>query len=329
MTSKQDKYTLEDVYTIMNNGFNFLLPDKTIKTINDLSKTVGSRDYVKTPIFKKNDNQIVQVSKEKKDKRKKVTEITNDDDWNTLNTNTSSFQTTKINEKVGIDAQIDTIRNYLNKLTEKNYFDISDKIVDIINKLRNEEHNSQNDIYRFSSVIFDIASTNKFYSKIYADLYALLCSKYNSFKLAFEKNFNNFVDLFNTIEYVDPTIDYNKFCEINKINDKRKALASFYLNLMNNNIITSLQIMQITRNILFKINDFIVQENKKTEVDELTETISILYKKDIYKNDKGDNYEKIEGLTINEIIEKIVKNNKDYKSLSKKSLFKFMDLNEM
>ena len=99
---------------------------------------------------------------------------------------------------------------------------------------------------------------------------------------------------------------------------------------MNNNIISKTQIMIITRNLLSQVNTFILLEDKKNQVDELTETISILYKKELYEDDDGDEYDLINGYTISEIIEKIANSKvKDYKSLTNKSLFKFMDLIDM
>ena len=142
-----------------------------------------------------------------------------------------------------------------------------------------------------------------------------------------QDNLTRFTDLFNNIEYVEPNENYDKFCEINKINEKRKSLASFYLNLMLNGIISKSQIITITRNLLDNVYKFISIDNKKNQVDELTETISILYQKKLYE---GNDYEKIDGYSINEIIEKIAKSNvKDYKSLTNKTLFKFMDLIDM
>ena len=70
-------------------------------------------------------------------------------------------------------------------------------------------------------------------------------------------------------------------------------------------------------------------EDKRNEVDELTENVAILYKKELYEDADCDNY-LIEGLTINHIIVKIANSKtKDYKSLTNKSLFKFMDMIEM
>jgi hypothetical protein len=330
MATKTLRYTLDNFNTILFNGFDYKLPDETLETISNLSLQVGSPDYVRTPVFKKRENPMKfepPPLKEtfKKGKRGKALEINNDDDWEAIRT----FQTTKIDEKVGIDAQIDTVRIYLNKLTDKNYIDMRNKIIEIIDNLCKDKINTE-DMSRFSSAIFDIASTNRFYSKIYAELYADLSSKYGIMKSTFEKNFNQFTDLFNNIEYVESSVDYDKFCEINKINEKRKSLASFYLNLMSNGIITSTQIMEITRNLLSQIYNFISEDDKKNEVDELTETVAILYKKDIYCKDVGNDYQKINGFTINEIVEKIAKSKvKDYKSLTNKSLFKFMDLIDM
>ena len=325
------RYTLEDINKILFDGFDFNLPEETLENISQLSLQVGSPDYVRTPVFKKRENpmKIEPVSKElggfKKGKRGKATEIINDDEWDVVRT----FQATKIEEKVGIDFQIDNIRVYLNKMSDKNYIDMRNRIIENIDKLI-EENITSEDMLRVSSTIFDIASTNRFYSKIYADLYSDLSTKYDMMKEIFENNFSKFTDLFNNIEYVDPKVNYDRFCEINKTNEKRKAIASFYLNLMFNGIIPKSQIMEITRNLLSQVYSFISIDDKMNEVDELTETIGILYKKDLYDDDEGDEYEQIEGYTINEIVERIANSKvKDYKSLTNKSLFKFMDLIDM
>ena len=129
---------------------------------------------------------------------------------------------------------------------------------------------------------------------------------------------------------MDSNVNYDKFCEINKINEKRKALATFYINLMYNGMIPKNKIMIITKNLLSQIYHFISQEDKRNEVDELTENIAILYKKDIFDNEKELNNYLIDNLTINQVIEKIANSKvKDYKSLTNKSLFKFMDMIDM
>lgn len=330
MATSTLKYTLEDVNNIIFQGFNYSLPQETLSIISELALQVGSPDYVKTPVFQKRENPMKTEPSQKepvfKKKKSKAVEIVSDADWDAVR----SFQSTKMEEKVGIDAKIDIIRAHLNKLSsDKNYIDIRNKVIDAIEQLLSNSVDSQ-DLNRVGTIVFEIASNNRFFSKLYADLYSELITKYSVMKSIFEDNLKKFTDLFNNIEYVDPTENYDKFCENNKTNEKRKSLATFYMNLMNNKIISQKTIMQITRNLLYQIYTFIQIDDKKNEVDELTENVSILYNKELYKDDECEDYEEIEGFTITEIIEKIAKSKvKEYKSLTNKTLFKFMDMIDM
>lgn len=77
-----------------------------------------------------------------------------------------------------------------------------------------------------------------------------------------------------------------------------------------------------------KIYCFINQDNKKNEVDELTENIAILYKKELFN--EVNECELIDNMSIPSIIEKLAHSKcKNYLSLSNKSIFKFMDLIDM
>ena len=179
MTAKVIRYTLEDFNNLIFNGFNYELPSETLKIISELSLEVGSPSYVKTPIFQKKENPIKTENgtgtgggggfKKKKGKNMEI----NDNDWETLRT----FQATKIEERVGINSEIDNIRSHLNKLSDKNYIDIRNKIMDIIDNVFNNNE-SPEDIKRVSLTIFEIASTNRFYSKMYADLYCDIITNY-------------------------------------------------------------------------------------------------------------------------------------------------------
>jgi len=331
MTTAMHRYTLDNITTILFAGFDYKLPDEVLENISNLALQVGSPDYVKTPVFQKRENPLKSEVPPKdavgykKNKRSKGHEITNDDDWQP----NRAFQPTKIEGKVGLDSQIDTVRAYLNKLTDKNYIDMRNKIIEILDKLI-AENITADDMSRFSSIIFEIASNNRFYSKMYAELYSDLSSKYEMLMDTFETNFRTFTDLFNIIEYVDPATNYDRFCEINKTNEKRKSLASFYLNLMANGIIPKIQIIKIIRNLLAQIYTNITIEDKKNVVEELTETVGILYKKELCDEFTKDDYELIDGHTISEVVKRIANSKvKDFKSLTNKSLFKFMDLIEM
>jgi hypothetical protein len=155
----------------------------------------------------------------KKNRRGKSVEIINDEDWNAIR----NFQTTKIEEKTGLDADIDLIRVNLNKITDKNYIDIIDKISKIFDKINeNINENRDENMFRLSSIIFEIASTNRYFSKVYADLYSELSVKFDIIKTLSEKKLEDFTGLFNTIEYVDPNFDLEdkRIITFDKMNKK-------------------------------------------------------------------------------------------------------------
>ncbi len=316
------KYSLQDFNDVITNGFNFDLSSDILKIISGLAQQVGSPDYVKTPVFLKKHNPMkvdpASNIESFKKKRGGGGRYANEPDVNWEATRT--FQPTKLEDKIGIAAKIDTIRSFLNKMTDKNYIDIRNKVIDVIDTIASENE----DMSLVSITIFEIASTNRFFSKIYADLYSDLMTKYDVMRTIFEDSLSKFIGLFNNIEYVDSIADYDRFCKINKDNEKRKALSAFFVNLMINKIISKEEIVGITRNLLNQICTYIVVDNKKNEVDELTENVAILYDRDLYD---GVAYELIDGLSINETIVKLSKCKlKDYKSLTNKSIFKFMDL---
>lgn len=328
------KYTLKDFTNVIFDGFDYALPEETIALISELSLEVGSPSYIKTPVFQKRDNPLkasavsvpggFQVNSNKKRRGNKNMEVLNDDDWETLRT----FQTTKIEQKVGLDAQIDLIRSHLNKMSDKSYIDMRNKIVDLLDQLITEGI-SREDMIRVSSSIFEIASTNRFFSKLYADLYSDLINKYDIMKEIFTNCFESFMELFNNVECGDADKDYDKFCKINKDNERRKSLSAFFVNLMKNDIITAHDLKSLLCNLMRQLVDFIKDENKKNIVDELTENIALLYNKSLFLDASEDTYF-IEGGPILDSITKLANSKvKMYPSLSNKSIFKFMDMIEM
>jgi len=309
------KYTLDDFKNITFNSFDFSLPNETLEFINKLAHEVGSPTYIKTPIFQKRDIKDINMLSFKKKKGK-------EDDWESLR----SFQTTKIEQKVGIDVQVDLIRSFLNKLTDRNYVDIKNKIIELLDKLV-EENAEKDNIMKVGEIIFEIASSNRFYSKVYADLYSELIQKYEVMKILFENCLSTYMGLFQNIEYVDATEDYDKFCKINKINESRKSISAFFINLMLNGIISKEVINNLVVSLFQQINTFIYVDNKKNEVDELVENVVILFKKDICEEFQS---EVVNGELISTIIDRLAHSkSKNFPSLSNKSIFKFIDLVEM
>lgn len=332
------KYTLDNIKTISTTNFEFTIPENTVNLINYLTSEIGSNNTIISPIFKSNNINLglnVDVKKKKINKSQEISP----EEWETLR----SFQATKFEQKVGIDNEIDQIRSHLNKLTDKNYESIKEKIIkNIENILICEDAN--NYYNKIGNIIFDIASNNKFYSKIFADLYKDLLNKYDWLKLAFEENYENYLSNFENIEYVEPNVDYDRYCELNKQAELRKSQSLFYVNLVRNKFLTSLSLYIRLRELIIRVIKLMNTENKKNEVDDIVENIALLFDKNIIEEieDDDENDELVaQGFQLEpngtvyggQIVEfiKVLSECKvkDYKSLTNKSIFKFMDLIEL
>lgn len=331
----QKQYSLQDFRNIIFNGFQIELSESTLQLINELSNEVGSPTYVKTPVFQKKEIPLKEdlikiypnsrsLENTNKKRRGKNMENVNEEDWESIR---STFQCTKIEQKTGTSAQFDVIRSHLNKLTDKNMEDMYSRIVAIIEELKNSDtsDNNTNIIDVVYNQIFENAFINRFYSKIYVLLYSKLLQKYDS-PLLNDKE-KQTVELLNkiklsihSIEYVDSTVDYDKFCKNNKENEKRKSMCEFLVNLIKQEVINLDVGVQLLSQLFEFLFQWIKMENKKNEVDEIGELISILWKRDLYDPVEKE-YQFLKKIQLLASVKA-----KDYLSLTNKTIFKFMDL---
>jgi len=318
-------YTLQDFNTIIFNGFNFTLSEDVVQKINDLAIQVGSPTYIKTPVFQKKDRNAESFSPSTNSKRRKDKD--NKYNNNFCQEHDKSFNPTKLVHKTGLNGEIDLIRSYLNKMTDRTFDDMKTKIFDILDHLFEENNIKETEIMLISSQLFEFASTNRYFSKLYADLYTEIVKKYECMKQTIDINLQSFLNMFVNIEYVDPEVDYDGFCKVNKINEKRKALSAFFVNLCINNLVSQDNLADLTCNMLERVIEYISIPNKNAHVDEYTENIAILFDKDVYATitDKL-----INGITIMDTIKLLATSKvKTYPSLSNKCIFKYMDLIDM
>ena len=333
------KYNLHQINDIACTGFHFEIPEDAYHMINYLSTQVGSggltsaifvrqeRENVDS-LLKDGSNVFSSNTKNKKKKGNRAMEVSSEE-WETIRT----FQTTKIEQKSGIDGDIDYIRLLLNKLTDKTFLDMREKIIERLNKIC-LEFGSEGEFLKIGNTIYEFCSTNKFYSKVFADLFAELCSQYIWLMPIFNEKYANIMSQYSNIQYVDSEKDYDGFCDMNKNNDKRRSVTTFLVSLANNGFIKKEGVIKILRKLLELVYNMIDVPEKKNEVDELTENIAILFNKDMIDevaNEIDDSKELyIYGQTIVETINSLAKAKaKDHNSLSNKAIFKFMDLIEM
>jgi hypothetical protein len=335
-------YNLQQINEISFSGFEFTIPQETLKMINYLCSEVGSLP-ITSATFQKKEQQIDSHNESsfglgagfkfgngnKKRKGNKNMEVSSEE-WESLRT----FQTTKIEQKTGLDAEIDQIRLLLNKLTDKTFLDMREKIIDKLEFITNTSFNEE-DYTRVSTMINELLSGNMFYSKIYADLYAELVNKFAWLKPLFDNKLQNILEQYCNIQYVEPDKDYDKFCDMNRVNEKRKAHTTFLVNLAVNGFINNNIVVKLLVQLLNMVQEMVHQKDKKNEVDELTENIAILFNKEIMDAlEKEDDYDEddymVNDETILDTITYLAKcKAKDFVSLSNKAIFKYMDLVEM
>jgi hypothetical protein len=307
-------YTLSEIEQIAFNGFSYNMDPSVLDIINNLAMKVGSPAYIKTPVFQKKE-QPKQTSQPIR--RRRTKEVSSTDWEKPEQTNTSSV----LVQKQGIDAEINKIRVCLNKLSESTYADNVVQIKDIINAM----NVSEEDLYKVGNAIFEIASNNKFFSKLYANLYTELMQTFPMLRDIFTQNYNSYSTLFKNIQYVNPDVDYNQFCINNVANEQRKAMSAFFVNLNLSGVIQGENIAIILKELFESVLSLMVQPNKSNEVCEIVENIAILYTTKELPETRVTWMD--EENTLAEIIVKLGKTKmKTYSSLPSKAIFKFMDL---
>lgn len=220
---------------------------------------------------------------------------------------------------------IDVIRTHLNKITDKNGKDIFARIVYVIESMESEHKNLE----EIGQMILGIVSNNRYYSGIYADLYLQLCEQYASFRALLLTKWTAFEHESTQLNVVNPDEDYDGFCEYNKQCEKRKALASFFMNIYkrgryvnaNAQILSGAETNRVTRILIRQLQVYLETTNKKSEVDELMEIVALMFDSD---NDPD------EAITdfIQSIADETVQNNTRYPSFTSKTKYKCMDLME-
>ena len=315
-------YNLDNYKNIIVSGYEYKLPETIINIISNLSNELGVTFKENTKI---NIQEEYTGENKKYSKRnfgnKRVKPVVDEEQWEKI----KAFKTTQIEQKEGIEKLINDVRVCLNKISNKNYETQRDAIIQYIKEItenKQSESQAETELLKIKKSIFEIASTNKFYSELYALLYKDLINTFECFKENIEPFINEYIDSIQNINYVDPKVDYDKYCEYNKENDKRKAMSAFIVNLSKNDIIEK----NIVVNKIIYLEDLVLKycdiENKTNEVEEITENLFILVTKSFTGMMNEPDWE----IVINNIKHLAQLKSKEHKSLSSRALFKFMDI---
>ena len=240
------------------------------------------------------------------------------DDWNAVR----NFKATDIVKAVGFEKELNEVRGLLNKLSPKNYETQKDDILEKVREIVGVEGSDSNKV-KVANMIFDIASANRFMSEVYADMYVELVGEYETFGEILDGLLVKYRETINHISYADPDENYDKFCDYNKENELRKANTCFIMNLTKRDMISRKDVMDVIIELQELTLKFINEDNRKNEVDEISENMLLF----ITMGKKFLSDESIWSMKISPFLETFSqKKAKDYKSLSSRSVFKYMDM---
>lgn len=301
-------YTISDFSKMAYSGVKYDLPDSILKILKALSDSLLPTDASDTK------KPIVKTNKQFHPKA---------EDWSAVR----SYKTTKIPEvKEGTEKSIKDIRIALNKFSNKNAETQHDIIVGLIKQVISESKEVEEDTKKVCTLIFDIVSTNEFYSSLYAKLYKDLIGIFPEFSDKMIDILDKYKESFNNIKVVDPNVDYDGFCDNVKSNDLRRAMTTFIMNLVKNLAISDSDVLNIILYLEELVIKYAEDADKSPVVEEITENIFIfitqgntrLNKAVMWKDKIIPNIRAISKLRKTDPVK--------YPSMTTRATFKFMDI---
>jgi hypothetical protein len=303
------------------NKSQYHLPMEIEKTIRILSKLIGTPVFDNDVAFITNSVNVnkfayISHSKQRFDKPQYQSSTNTTGDWST----TRNFKPTILQKKEGIEKEINDIRISLNKISNKNYEIHRDNILQIITFVDNKSPES---LPIIAKSIFDIARNNKFYSELYADLYKELTQKFDVFIDLLDECIENYRNTIHDIVYIDANVDYDGYCVYTKSNEQRKAMASFIIMLVERKLLDKENVIQIIIHFQSTIVEYIDQEGKTNEVDEISENVFIFVNLGMQHLSMMPSW----NTCVVPAIEHISKmKGKEHVSLTSRAIFKYMDI---
>ena len=327
-------YSLSDFTDISNKGFDVVLSNATVTLINELSHLVGSPNYIKTPVFTKR----VSTPDVDKKRRRQRNRVENSESWSSTGENIVFNPTSSLINKEGEGATpIQLVRPLLNKFGSNTANQhIKEELISVFGDIF-ETDITQEDLSIFVVQVFNIVSGNLFYSTIYAGLFSELISTNSIFGETLDNQFSNYMSTYSDIHSIDPIKDYDAFCAMNKTNDRREAVTSFYMNLYKTKNISQHNMLDIIKKIVCMIQDNICDSDAEQLICELIKNLFILLSPDsdlfLMCNDIMNETSNIdvedEPISIHQYITQLASSpQKTYPALNTKALFKLKDLRD-
>ena len=232
----------------------------------------------------------------------------------------ASFKVTARPSKLGFERGLDEVRKLFNKLTGSKASVLLPVLKAELGKLKDLDDFSEAAVL---TTVFGIVCNTPFYSRMYAEYYSELANSHPYLTEEIPRQIKVFEDMTKSITAVDPNVDYDGFCETNKLNGKRQALGKFLMGLCEHDALATTVVQQLLDIVMSEFTRLSLVEGKKDECAILADLCGalILDNKFVVGTIVGGSFH-------NTIVETSGMRVADRPSLSNKSIFKFMDLKD-
>jgi hypothetical protein len=235
------------------------------------------------------------------------------------------FKATVIAKKEGYDNLFGELKKFLNKLTTANYDTQVESVIATVKSiitLDDEDDKIRMGLMQTTEIIMQVACSNKYYSALYAKLFMRLVDIHEQFLEEKGRICDKFLNALQEIEIVDPNVDYDRFCIVNKKNDERRSMMLFIINLYKTGGCTMAELSSIVIKIDEMIHTHVSASTFIEYTNELTEIMNIFVtnmvteiktnKEWVFVKDRIVDYSKYK--------------TKDYPGMSSRTIFKYMDM---
>lgn len=317
------QYNLDD-YANIQETLTYELSEETLKIIDDLSIEVD--EYIKTLPVTTNDNYDDKKRNRRNYKNHSKGQSSNDDTWSKK----EPFKATKIERREEKDKYLEEFASILNKITKKTYESHHSKIFNLLDNVLQDDSDSEdesdsnnNEYIQISNTLFDIIKRVRIGFDLYGTLFKDIVTKYPMFIESISSQVKVYLDSYSDIQDVDPNTEYDAYCDMNKLNDKRRSMSGFIVELYKNKLLSELELQQIIQSRIQIVLDNIDIDEKTSLIEETTENLFVFI-----TNVKGNvDFEIDEWVQILENITKCSKlKAREHKSISSRMIFKYMDI---
>jgi len=234
------------------------------------------------------------------------------------------FIATKRTEVSAVDKQFNDIRALLNKLSAKTVDAQKPVVLDAIAKFLFDVAD-EGARALFVRKLADILMSNPFLVKVYVEVFTALCLPDFPYCSEFQTILSQTLveEYMTSLQHLQAVVessdDYDAFCDYNKTNDKRKAVATFFAEAAKEEataLFDRAKLVSMVQTLLGIVVQSMTESNKVHEVEEVTENIAVLV-----------TTAKLREPQIHACIQELTqKKTKEFPSWSSRALFKYMDL---